>query len=84
MGWLIGLGGLALVALGALAASVLRRRSDASSVIGRTVDTRPAEDAAADHAHQEGQHDASVVLRSSDDELRREVEQLAARGRAGK
>lgn len=78
------IGGLALLVVGFGAAKLLERRRAASEVIGRVLDTRPAEDAAADAERKEGQREAGVVLRSSDDELRRDVEDLAARGRAGK
>lgn len=72
------------IALGAFASSAWRKRREASNVLGRQLDTRAEEDAAADAAHGEAQADASVVLRSSDPELRDEVERLAARGRTGK
>ena len=75
---------LALVAGGYFAATEVQRRRDASSALARVVDTKPAEQQAEQQAHTEAEHDASVVLRSSDDELRREVEELAARGRSGK
>jgi hypothetical protein len=78
------LGAAVLLVLGFGAAKLLERRRAASEVIGRVLDTRPAEDAAADTERKEGQREAGVVLRSSDNELRRDVEDLAARGRAGK
>ncbi len=73
-----------LLAGGALASEWWRKRQDASAVLNHPVNTQPAEDAAANNAHEQAREGASNVLRSSSPDLRNAVDELRARGRAGK
>lgn len=84
MVWLLLVVAIALFLGGIAVERALAQRRETSAVLNHTIDTKPAEDAAADAARKDAQHDASVVLRASSDELRSEVESLAARGRSGK
>jgi hypothetical protein len=84
MVWLLVVVAVALFFAGIAVERALSQRRETRAVLNHTIDTKPAEDAAADAARKDAQHDASVVIRASSDELRSEVEQLAARGRAGK
>jgi hypothetical protein len=76
--------GAALFLGGVALRSWLSSRAAAIVELSRTVNTKPAEDAAAEAAHHDAQQSASGVLRASSDDLRRRVDELRARGRAGK
>jgi hypothetical protein len=75
---------LAGLAYAAVRFALMRAANAATARLGSSVDSTHAQTQAATEAQQNAKLEASNVLRASSDDLRRRVEQLRARGRAGK